>query len=136
VPLLVNYFVEKYCNEMGKKILGVDNDAMKVLISHNWRGGVRELENIIERAVIFSMDNIIKTENLSDYIKNNITNYGIPVALKDAVKNFEREHIFNIIKSNGFNKEETASTLKIGLSSLYRKMEELNIPTKFSDNTF
>ncbi len=136
VPLLVNYFVEKYCNEMGKKILGVDNDAMKALMSHNWRGGVRELENVIERAVIFSMEDIIKIENLSDYIKDNITNYGFPVALKDAVKNFERDHILNIIKSNNYNKEETAGALEIGLSSLYRKMEELNIPTKFSDNDF
>lgn len=136
VPLLVNYFVEKYCNEMGKKILGVDNDAMKALMNHNWRGGVRELENIIERAVIFSMEDIIKIDNLSDYIKDNITNYGFPVALKDAVKNFERDHILNIIKSNNYNKEEAASALEIGLSSLYRKMEELNIPTKFSDNEF
>ena len=136
VPLLVNYFVEKYCNEMGKKILGVDNEAMKALMSHNWRGGVRELENVIERAVIFSMDDIIKIENLSDYIKDNITNYGFPVALKDAVKNFEKDHILNIIKSNNYNKEETAAALEIGLSSLYRKMEELNIPTKFSDSDF
>jgi len=136
VPLLVNYFVEKYCNEMGKKILGVDNDAMKALMSHNWRGGVRELENVIERAVIFSMEDIIKIENLSDYIKDNITNYGFPVALKDAVKNFERDHILNIIKSNNYNKEAAAGALEIGLSSLYRKMEELNIPTKFNDNEF
>ena len=136
VPLLVNYFVEKYCNEMGKKILGVDNDAMKALMNHNWRGGVRELENIIERSVIFAMGDIIKISDLSDYIKNNITDYGFPVALKDAVKNFEREHILNIIKSNNFNKEGTAKALEIGLSSLYRKMEELNIPTKFSDSEF
>jgi two-component system response regulator PilR (NtrC family) len=136
VPLLVNYFVEKYCNEMGKKILGVDNEAMKALMNHNWRGGVRELENIIERSVIFAMGDIIKTSDLSDYIQNNITDYGFPVALKEAVKNFEREHILNIIKSNNFNKEGTAKALEIGLSSLYRKMEELNIPTKFSDGEF
>ena len=136
IPLLVNYFVEKYCNEMGKKILGVDNDAMKALMNHNWRGGVRELENIIERAVIFSTEDIIKIENLSDYIKENISTYGFPVSLKDAVKNFEREHIISVIKNNGYNKEETAKALEIGLSSLYRKMEELNIPTKFSENDF
>ncbi len=136
IPLLVNYFVAKYCNEMGKKILGVDNEAMKALINHNWRGGVRELENIIERAVIFSFNDIIKMENLSDYIKNNVSNYGFPVSLKEAVKNFEREHIINVIKNNNYNKEETAKALEIGLSSLYRKMEELKIPTKFSENDF
>ncbi len=136
IPLLVNYFVAKYCNEMGKKIIGVDNEAMKALINHNWRGGVRELENIIERAVIFSFNDIIKMENLSDYIKNNVSNYGFPVSLKEAVKNFEREHIINVIKNNNYNKEETAKALEIGLSSLYRKMEELKIPTKFSENDF
>ncbi len=136
IPLLVNYFVAKYCNEMGKKILGVDNEAMKALINHNWRGGVRELENIIERAVIFSFNDIIKMENLSDYIKNNVSHYGFPVSLKEAVKNFEREHIINVIKNNNYNKEETAKALEIGLSSLYRKMEELKIPTKFSENDF
>jgi DNA-binding NtrC family response regulator len=136
IPLLVNYFVEKYCNEMGKKILGVDNEAMKVLMHQNWRGGVRELENVIERAVIFSMEDVIKMENLSDYVRENVSNYGFPVTLKEAVKNFEREHIINVIKNNNYSKEETAKVLEIGLSSLYRKMEELNIPTKFSENDF
>lgn len=136
IPLLVNYFVEKYCNEMGKKILGVDNNAMKALMHHNWKGGVRELENVIERAVIFASEDIIKTESLSDYVKENISNFGFPVSLKEAVKNFEREHIISVIKNNGYNKEDTAKALEIGLSSLYRKMEELNIPTKFSENDF
>ncbi|MCF8413989.1 MAG: sigma-54 dependent transcriptional regulator, partial [Melioribacteraceae bacterium] len=54
IPFLVSHFIEKYCTEMGKKILGVDNETMKVLIGHDWRGGVRELENVIERAVIFA----------------------------------------------------------------------------------
>lgn len=54
IPLLVNHFIEKACNEMGKKIIGVDNESMKLLINHDWRGGVRELENVIERAVIFA----------------------------------------------------------------------------------
>ena len=136
IPLLVNHFVEKYCNEMGKKILGVKNEAMKALVNHNWRGGVRELENVIERAVIFSTEDVILLENLSDYIRENVSNYGFPVSLKEAVKNFEREHIINVIKNNNYNKEETAKALAIGLSSLYRKMEELNIPTKFSENDF
>lgn len=136
IPLLVNYFVSKFCNEMGKKIIGVDNDAMKALVNHSWRGGIRELENIIERAVIFAEKDVIKLENLSDYIRENTSNYEFPISLKEAVKNFERMHIINVIKSNNYNKEETAKALEIGLSSLYRKMEELNIPTKFNENDF
>jgi len=136
IPLLVNYFVEKFCNEMGRKISGVDNAAMKTLMNHDWRGGVRELENVIERAVIFSTGTIIGNENLSDYIKSKIGNNEFPVPLKDAVKNFERTHILNVIRNNNFDKEESARALEIGLSSLYRKMEELNIPTKFNKDDY
>jgi len=130
IPLLVNHFIEKFCNEMGKKVLGVDNSAMKTLMSHNWRGGVRELENIIERAVIFTRDDVIRPEDLSESVRGGTPHQGFPEGLKDAIKNFEREHILRIIKKYAYNKEEVAEALSIGLSSLYRKMEDLGIPTK------
>ncbi|MBZ0181468.1 MAG: sigma-54 dependent transcriptional regulator [Melioribacteraceae bacterium] len=130
IPLLVNHFIEKYCNEMGKKILGVDNETMKKLISYDWRGGVRELENIIERAVIFAGGDKITVEDLSDYVRGSSGSHGYPDGLKDALKKFEREHILKTIKKFDYNKDEAAKALSIGLSSLYRKMEELNIPTK------
>ncbi|MFC2139849.1 sigma 54-interacting transcriptional regulator, partial [Bacteroidota bacterium] len=130
IPILVDHFIEKYCNEMGKKIFGVDNETMKVLMSHEWRGGVRELENIIERAVIFSKNEMITVDALSDYLIGEGKAHGYPDTLKEALKNFEYEHITNTIKKLDYNKEEAAKVLNIGLSSLYRKMEELNIPTK------
>jgi len=133
IPILVNHFIEKYCNEMGKKVLGVNNDTMKILLSHNWPGGVRELENVIERAVIFAKDDLIKPENLSDNLRGNFSEQNFPDSLKEAVKNFERVHILRIIKKCDYNKEETAKVLSIGLSSLYRKMEELDIPTRFKE---
>lgn len=130
IPVLANHFVEKYCNEMGKKILGIDNEAMKALLTHDWRGGVRELENIIERSVIFTNSEIITIDDLSDYVKGNMDNYIFPDSLKEAIRSFEREHIIKTMKKYDYNKDETAKALDIGLSSLYRKMEELDIPTK------
>lgn len=130
IPLLVNHFVEKYCNEMGRKLLGVNNEAMRALMGHEWRGGVRELENIIERAVIFTMDEIITIEDLSEHVQGSTGQTGYPDSLKDALKSFEREHILKTIKKYNYNKDTAAKALNIGLSSLYRKMEELNIPTK------
>ncbi|RJP60157.1 MAG: sigma-54-dependent Fis family transcriptional regulator [Ignavibacteriales bacterium] len=130
IPLLVNHFIEKYCNEMGKKVLGVDNETMKVLMGHDWQGGVRELENVIERAVIFAAEDMIRVDNLSEHIRGDAMPHGYPDSLKDAIAGFEREHILRIIKKFDYNKEEAAKALAIGLSSLYRKMEELNIPTK------
>jgi len=130
IPLLVNHFIEKYCNEMGKKVLGVDNETMKVLMGHDWQGGVRELENVIERAVIFASGDMITVENLAEHIRGEVHPHGYPDSLKEAIAGFEREHILRIIKKFDYNKEEAAKSLCIGLSSLYRKMEELKIPTK------
>lgn len=134
IPLLVNHFIEKYTKEMGKNILGIDNDTMRILISHNWRGGVRELENIIERAVIFAKEELITVDDLADYLKANITDLSYPDSLKDALRNFEKEHIIKIQKKYNFDKDLCARALNIGLSSLYRKMEELGIPTKLPKN--
>ncbi|MBI3124933.1 MAG: sigma-54-dependent Fis family transcriptional regulator [Ignavibacteriales bacterium] len=130
IPLLVNHFIEKFCKEMGKKILGVDNDTMKILLSHEWRGGVRELENVIERAVIFASREMITPSSLADYLKTNAAQPGDIDSLKEALRIFEKDHITKTIKKYEFNKEEAAKALDIGLSSLYRKMDELGIPTK------
>ncbi len=130
IPLLINHFIEKYSAEMGKKILGVDNETLRLLINHNWRGGVRELENVIERAIIFTKGDYISINEMSDQIKGNPTLLGFPDSLKEAMKKFEKDHIIRIIKNFDYNKDEAAKALAIGLSSLYRKMEELGIPTK------
>lgn len=135
IPVLVNHFIEKYSIEMNKKVIGIDNDTMKTLLSHDWRGGVRELENIIERAVIFASGDSIKQEDLADNIKGGKEFHGYPDSLKDALKNFEKEHLLKVIKKYDYVKEDAAKALNIGLSSLYRKMEELGIPTKISAET-
>ncbi len=130
IPLLVNHFIEKYCNEMGKKILTLDNEAMRALLNYDWKGGVRELENVIERAVIFASGDVITLEDLSDNLQPYAQTGNYPDSLKDAVKNFERNHILHILRKFDFDKDKTAKALNIGLSSLYRKMDELNIPMK------
>lgn len=130
IPVLVNHFIEKFRIEMGRRIVGVDNETMRLLMNHDWRGGVRELENVIERAIIFAREEVITINDLSDYLKGNTFSDNFPDALKDALKIFEREHIIKTIKKYNYDKEEAAKALMIGLSSLYRKMEELDIPTK------
>jgi DNA-binding NtrC family response regulator len=132
IPLLISHFIAKYCGEMGKKILGVDNETMKVLIAHDWRGGVRELENVIERAIIFASKEYLTINDLAEHVRGVMDIQGFPDSIKDASKIFEREHILRIIKKFDYNKEEASKALELGLSSLYRKMEELGIPTKIN----
>ncbi|PKL83891.1 MAG: Fis family transcriptional regulator [Ignavibacteriae bacterium HGW-Ignavibacteriae-3] len=132
IPLLVNHFIEKFTKEMGKKIIGIDNETMKILLTHDWRGGVRELENVIERAIIFASKENITIADLADHMRGRNIQGGYPDALKEAIKDFEKEHILKTIRKFDYNKEEAAKALEIGLSSLYRKMDDLGIPTRTS----
>ena len=133
IPLLVQHFVAKYAREMTKDVHGVDTDVMKCLIGHAWKGEIRELENIIERAVIFAEGSIITKKELPAFFDQRtdaIYSFDARRSMKEAVDDFERQYIGHVLRTNQFNKELTAKALKISLSSLYRKLEELNIPSQ------
>ena len=129
IPLLANHFVNKYRKEMNKGIKGISEEAMRVLINHDWKGEVRELENVIERSVIFCGDEFIGIDNLpSSFIEDkNEFNISLSNSLEDSVKKYERNIIMNALHINDFNKEKTAEYLNVGLSTLYRRFKELNI---------
>ena len=133
IPFLVQHFVNKYALEMGKNVKGVDNEVMKSLTEHTWRGEVRELENIIERAVIFAEGPLVSIDDIPGFlVQAQPHGYSLDAqrTLKEAVDDFERHYIGHILKRHEYNKEATAKALKISLSSLYRKIEELKIPSQ------
>jgi len=129
IPLLANHFVDKYRKQMNKGIKGISDEAMRILINHDWKGEVRELENVIERAIIFSDNAYIEKSNLPEsFMGEDINlNFSLSGSLEDSVKKYERDIIINALEGNQFNKEKTAEDLKVGLSTLYRKLKELNI---------
>jgi transcriptional regulator with PAS, ATPase and Fis domain len=126
IPLLVHRFLDKYTRELNKRVLGVTNGAMRALLTHEWRGNVRELENVIERAVIFAEDRHIGLEDLPFTVEGVTEDSGED--LKDALRQFERHHVLSSLRRHNYDKVETAKFLGIGVSSLYRKLDELNIP--------
>ncbi len=137
IPLLVNHFIEDYRQEMGRAVKGITNQAMNLLMRYHWKGEVRELQNVIERAMIFCESEYIDATHLPDYMQKlgpNVSGEATSgsVSLKDATKNFERHYIEQTLQRHSNNKESAAQELGISLSSLYRKMEELNIPVKQS----
>ena len=131
IPLLIQHFISHFSNQMGKDVRGVDNEAMKELLAHNWKGEVRELENIIERAIIFADGKLITKGELPQFFGQQSGMYSINTnkPLKEAVADFEREYITHMLRIHP-NKDELAKTLNISLSSLYRKIEELNITSQ------
>ena len=133
IPLLVQHFVDKYAREMNKDVKGVDNEVMKCLLAHSWKGEVRELENVIERAVIFSEGQLLTKKELPGLFEQRqdaVYSFDSRRSMKEAVDEFERQYISHVLRQNQYNKEATAKALKISLSSLYRKIEELNIPSQ------
>lgn len=129
IPLIANHFVDKYRKEMNKVVKGISEDAMRLLINHEWKGEVRELENVIERALIFCDGEYIEKKDLPEaFVEDDgAFNFSLTGSLEDSVKKYERDIIMNALESNQFNKEKTADDLKVGLSTLYRKLKELNI---------
>jgi two-component system response regulator PilR (NtrC family) len=126
IPLLAHHFLEKYSREMNRRLGGISNAAMWALLNHEWRGNVRELENVLERAVIFAEGREIDIQDLP-FTGGSIAGE-VGEDLKEAVSLFERQHIIFSLRRHGYDKTETARCLGIGVSSLYRKMDELDIP--------
>jgi two-component system response regulator PilR (NtrC family) len=127
IPLLVEHFIKKYNTEMGKQCIGVSDDVMRLLVSHDWKGNIRELQNVIERAVIFAEDDIIRTSDIGLIGSGAMVLSEENESLQAAVKAYEKEHIYRVLNKYDWNKIETAKALHVGLSSLYRKIDELEI---------
>jgi two-component system response regulator PilR (NtrC family) len=126
IPLLVHHFLLKYTKALNKQVPGVTNGAMRALLNHEWRGNVRELENVIERAVIFAEGRQLSVEDLPFSAEGIADDAGED--LKEALRQFERQHIIYSLKRHNYDKVETARFLGIGVSSLYRKLDEFEIP--------
>ena len=133
IPLLVEHFLDKYTHEMNKQVTGISNGAMRAMLNHPWRGNVRELENVIERAVIFAEGRQIGIEDLPFTVEgiSDETSEDLNLALAQ----FERQHILHSLRRHRNDKAETAKSLGIGVSSLYRKMEELMIPKNAAEES-
>ena len=129
IPLLADHFLNKYRKELNKNIKGIDNEAMRAILSHEWKGEVRELENIIERAVIFCKGDMITLQELPITFKPKMDelDFSFNGSLDDSVRKFERDFILRALENNENNKEKTADALRVGLSTLYRKLKELDI---------
>jgi len=123
IPLLVDHFINKYNSELNKSIKGVDNEVMKLLMSYDWKGNLRELENMIERAVLLCQESIITPKYLPSHIVESENEF-YPDNLSEALDAFEQNHINEILKRTEGNKTEAAKLLGVDPSTLYRKMNK------------
>ena len=122
VPLLVRYFVEKYCRSLNHLPKTVSDEAMQAMINYEWRGNVRELQNAIERSVAIS-DDRIELIHLPQKIREakQVTNDLTGQTL--TLDELERRYILETLDRVGDDKTQAAELLGIDLSTLYRKLK-------------
>lgn len=127
IPMLAEYFLKEVTARLGSETKSISEETINLLIRYDWPGNIRELRNVIERAVVLSRDNTIRPEDLPEAIGDGSHVSGISSSFKSTVKGFERDLLLKTLKSCDNDKKLAAKVLGIGLSSLYRKLEEFDI---------
>jgi DNA-binding NtrC family response regulator len=146
IPLLVDHFFTKYCEENGKFLgpngrsqLKFGAESMQVLMDHNWPGNVRELENAIERAVVLATEEEVPIDVLPDHVlhasgirirRDSGGSLPADASLFEVVADFERHKIIESLEACKYSQTEAAEALRIPLSTLNQKIKRLEIPIK------
>lgn len=127
VPLLVNFFLERYRRAAGKNITGINRSAMAILCAHNWPGNVRELANALEHAVVFCRSTVICPEDLPEQVRISAPS-DFSVTLNDStLANAEAELIRTVLEQKDWHLTRAAAALGIARGTLYSKMEKLGL---------
>jgi DNA-binding NtrC family response regulator len=138
VPPLIHHFLSKYCREMNVPQKRFAPEALKTLAEHGWPGNVRQLENVIERAVALSFG---KVELGREDLPRDVTEDGaveMPVlqvggdgfSLDEVLAGYEQRMLYQALEHSGWVKTKAAELLKIKRTTLIEKMKRLGIPLK------
>jgi len=146
IPLLVQHFIAKYNQRLGKRVERVDEDAMQALLSYSWPGNIRELENLMERSVLFSESPVIHGTTLPDTVRERAAGPAVPIAavgplgsiaapsgasmkeiVRQAQAELEKELISRALEETSGNVTRAAKRLQISRKSLQVKMKELGL---------
>ena len=128
VPLLAVHFLDRYKKKSGKTITGISPKAMSMLKNYDWPGNVREIENVIERAVIIARERIITVEDLPDSIRGAEHEDDAPrtveIEIGSTMDVIEKKIILETLSLTKGDKTRAAQMLGIGRKTLYRKLQE------------
>jgi DNA-binding NtrC family response regulator len=144
IPLLIDHFLHKYSDEIGRGIEGIDATALSLLVAHRWPGNVRELENTIEHAVALASASLIKAEDLPMRLRagggeaDAATEHGsggggegtggdLQGAVTRAQEAVERRMIIQALERTGGNRTEAARRLGVSRKTLFNKIRTLGI---------
>jgi DNA-binding NtrC family response regulator len=120
IPVLVNHFIKKYCTSMSRDMISIDPAAMKLLESFDYPGNVRELENMIERAIVVGNGKVIRQKDLPmgrEMISSSI----------ESLEELEKKHVSKILEKYSWNISRSAKALNVDRATLYNKIRKYNL---------
>jgi two-component system, NtrC family, response regulator len=126
IPMIADYYLHFFARKIGKRIDGISTAFLDHLQQLDWKGNIRELKNIIERAVILSDGPQLTVDNLPSELQVTGVRATGPISAFDLAS-VEKLHIQRVLNHTRGNKTEAARLLNIGLTTLYRKIEEYRI---------
>jgi DNA-binding NtrC family response regulator len=134
IPLLVEHFIAKFNTRLKKSLQGIEPAALERLIEYPWPGNIRELENVVERTVLFTETGVIRVADLPDEIRGKPAPAAAPATpgslketVREATARLERELIQKALRETGGNVTQAAKRLKISRKSLQTKMKEFGL---------
>jgi two-component system response regulator PilR (NtrC family) len=125
IPMLVDHFIRELNLKLSRQMRGVDAHVLRAFMGYGWKGNVRELEHVIESAMILSEGEVIIAGDLPRGVVGGQTPQSD--SLREVSRQSERQHIMAVLAQTQFDKREAARILGISLASLYRKLGERQI---------
>ncbi|RLJ79605.1 DNA-binding NtrC family response regulator [Pedobacter alluvionis] len=122
IPALATYYLKEFANKVNRSAPKMDDKILSILSGHSWKGNIRELKNVIERLVILSDGDVLSTAALPPEFFE-----FTPIENDYNLQQIEKQHIQKVLIHTKGNKTETSRLLGIGLTTLYRKIEEYQI---------
>lgn len=129
IPALASHYLSLFAAKTNSRLSGMSTDFLRRLQQHSWKGNIRELKNIIERAVILTEGTELSTDNLPLEFQQSLSTADNPGSTLSAfsLASMEKLHIQRVLNHTRGNKTEAARLLNIGLTTLYRKIEEYQL---------
>ena len=118
IPFLLQHFIDRYASRYQRNVTGFASDSMQKLMDYRWPGNVRELQNLVERHIALADKPVMSVEGLSDTGNNTQLDNDYP-----NLEELERRYILKVLAHYNNNREQTAQTLGINKSTLYRKLQ-------------
>jgi transcriptional regulator with PAS, ATPase and Fis domain len=130
IPLLAQTFLDELRDDTNRTVRGFSDEALATLEGYAWPGNIRELQNVVERAVLLGKSEMITPADLPREIAGGATITVSRVGsrtLKEALEEPERQIILDVLEANGWNRNATADSLGVNRTTLYKKMKKLGL---------